>query len=114
MTIYVVENSIGSGVSMTALAIAYMQNRIAKRKIINNYLELKCNSFSFDEAMDISLKSTLYRNLSFIAREEQEIENSIKKRPWLFTILETEWRHLPKKVLECDIYYEGRKLGINE
>lgn len=102
----------GSGMTMYGLALAHMQAQAEKKRVVISYLETKYNSFPFDEAMDMILKSSLSKNLLFIEREEREIERAIRKRPWLWTLGKNEYRHFPKKLLECDIYYEGRKLGI--
>ena len=107
MTIIAYGGPMGSGMTMAALAFAHMRAQITKREVVINYLETKYNSFPLDEAMEMILKHTLYKNLFLIEREEAEIERALKKRPWLLT----QWRHAPKKTLECDIYYEGRKLG---
>ena len=98
--------------TMAALAFAHMRAQITKREVVINYLETKYNSFPLDEAMEMILKSTLSKNLFLIEREEAEIERALKKRPWLLDLTKTQWRHAPKKTLECDIYYEGRKLGV--
>lgn len=111
MTIITYEGPMGSGMTMAALAFAYMRSQIDKRKVVSNYLETKYNIFPFDEAMDMILKSTLSKNLFLLEREEAEIERALKKRPWLLDLTKTNWRHSPKKTLECDIYYHGRKLG---
>jgi hypothetical protein len=111
VAIYTFEGPMGSGMTMYGLALVHMQAQITKRQVVSNYLEIKYNSSPFDEAMEWTLRSKLRKNLDFIAREEQEIERAIRRRPWLLTLGENERRHLPKKPLECDIYYEGRKLG---
>lgn len=95
--------------TMYGLALAHMQAQ--KRRVIHSYLETKSYDYPRDIVIDFILKSNLYKDLYLIAREEQEIDRGLKRRPWLLTLGKNEWRHFPKKSLECDIYYQGRKLG---
>lgn len=108
MAITVIEGAMpGTGMTMFA---TYMAHRLRQYYAIQGCLSnLASHRYELDEVVFLKLLDNFNHKLyDTIWPWDEDVEPG---GAMYLNLLRTNWRHWPKKPLECDIYYKGRKLG---